>query len=181
MEHGRIHLSGMPRNVTSMCLREEMWKRYGSVLDAYVPVNRTGGGQEGKGYGFVVFRDPSVAESLLERGTVEAWGAEVRISRANAKRELTPLRVDAREADDAGRRSQGLLELQVRSDSGVVCMSAVNTACECMPLFADVEPTSVLLLNGSRSIRVDAEAHSALGERGATRGDRPVGRCPADE
>ena len=111
----RLHIRGLPFNITSHNLRERM-SHFGEVCDAHVPEDRQAGRDLvgrffNRGYGFVNFKDECVARRLLDEGGFKAWGVGIRVNvatQAGARGEDK-----GQEAEGVEKRSAAFAELQV--------------------------------------------------------------------
>lgn len=118
----KLHVKGLPRNVTSRCLGNLMRQTFDGarVRDSYVPTDpsskhssQSGSQVLNKGFGFVTFEDPRMVDVVVGRGggRMQGWGVELSVARASPRGEGRDLQRG--EAQEANRRSEGLQELQV--------------------------------------------------------------------
>ncbi|XP_039116901.1 heterogeneous nuclear ribonucleoprotein 1-like [Dioscorea cayenensis subsp. rotundata] len=74
----KLFIGGMPRTVTQQTLKA-YFERFGEVTGTYVPIEIGG---RSRGFGFVRFADPAVAQLVLDEGTHIIDDREVDVKRA---------------------------------------------------------------------------------------------------
>lgn len=80
----KIFVGGLPWAVDNARLKE-VFSEFGPVVDAIVVYEKET--DRSRGFGFVTFSDPEDAERLIDQGTLQVDGRQVRIDHANERRQ----------------------------------------------------------------------------------------------